>query len=178
MDPNAATLRSSSQARGAGSPTHEGARQYSFIDEKTWQQLQCESHPQPEPKPHPEPEHAQPTIPTDIPRHETHPVDDKTELASHSLASEVVQHPEIYAKSALSDSESGSGSTVHPRSQTGSKTEEEHLLTTRFKHVVTDSGHAIITGREGEQLQYCEDEPIRIVSFTPGYPYFRIPKLD
>jgi hypothetical protein len=28
--------------------------------------------------------------------------------------------------------------------------------------VVTDNGHAIITGREGEKLQYCEDEPIRI----------------
>jgi hypothetical protein len=159
VDPNATTQQtSSSQARGAVSPTREGARHYSFIDEKAWQQLQTDSQPQL----HPDPEHAEPTIPTDIPRHDTHAVDDKTELATHSLASEVVQHPEIYAKPTPSDSQSGSGSTAHPRSQNEPKTEDEHLLTARFKHVMTDSGHAIITGREGEQLQYCEDEPIRI----------------
>ncbi|KAK3402229.1 hypothetical protein B0T20DRAFT_451101 [Sordaria brevicollis] len=33
----------------------------------------------------------------------------------------------------------------------------------RFKHVVTEEGHAVITGRDG-QLQRCEDEPIH----TPG----------
>ncbi|KAK3492806.1 uncharacterized protein B0T23DRAFT_317072 [Neurospora hispaniola] len=33
----------------------------------------------------------------------------------------------------------------------------------RFKHIVTDEGHAVITGRDG-QLQRCEDEPIH----TPG----------
>lgn len=37
------------------------------------------------------------------------------------------------------------------------------LMTTRFKHVVTDEGHHIITGKEGT-LQRCEDEPIH----TPG----------
>jgi hypothetical protein len=35
-------------------------------------------------------------------------------------------------------------------------------VTARFKHVVTAEGHAIITGREGETLQRCEDEPIHI----------------
>lgn len=35
-------------------------------------------------------------------------------------------------------------------------------VTARFKHVVTDGGHAVITGRDGETLQRCEDEPIRI----------------
>jgi light-regulated signal transduction histidine kinase (bacteriophytochrome) len=38
------------------------------------------------------------------------------------------------------------------------------LVTTRFKHVVIDGGHAVITGRDGETLQRCEDEPIA----TPG----------
>ncbi|KAI1814241.1 hsp90-like protein [Poronia punctata] len=39
----------------------------------------------------------------------------------------------------------------------------EALMTSRFRHVVTEDGHAVITGREGE-LQRCEDEPIH----TPG----------
>lgn len=36
------------------------------------------------------------------------------------------------------------------------------LITARFKHVVTDGGHAVITGRDGDVLQRCEDEPIHI----------------
>ncbi|KAK5995213.1 Cyanobacterial phytochrome B-like protein [Cladobotryum mycophilum] len=36
-------------------------------------------------------------------------------------------------------------------------------IATRFNHVVTEDGHAIITGRDGT-LQRCEDEPIH----TPG----------
>ncbi|OAP61981.1 hypothetical protein AYL99_04184 [Fonsecaea erecta] len=39
---------------------------------------------------------------------------------------------------------------------------ESGLVTARFKHVVTDGGHAVITGRDGETLQRCEDEPIHI----------------
>lgn len=37
-----------------------------------------------------------------------------------------------------------------------------NLVTARFKHVVTEEGHAIITGRDGDTLQRCEDEPIHI----------------
>ncbi|KAI9806567.1 MAG: Light-sensor Protein kinase [Piccolia ochrophora] len=36
------------------------------------------------------------------------------------------------------------------------------VVTARFKHVVTAEGHAIITGRDGDTLQRCEDEPIHI----------------
>jgi light-regulated signal transduction histidine kinase (bacteriophytochrome) len=39
---------------------------------------------------------------------------------------------------------------------------EPGLVTTRFKHVVVDGGHAVITGRDGDTLQRCEDEPIAI----------------
>ena len=39
----------------------------------------------------------------------------------------------------------------------------EALMTVRFRHVTTDDGHAVITGRDGT-LQSCEDEPIH----TPG----------
>lgn len=39
---------------------------------------------------------------------------------------------------------------------------EPGLVTARFKHVLVDGGHAVITGRDGETLQHCEDEPIAI----------------
>ncbi|RYP22456.1 hypothetical protein DL765_001668 [Monosporascus sp. GIB2] len=39
----------------------------------------------------------------------------------------------------------------------------EALVTIRFRHSMTDDGHAVITGRD-ETLQRCEDEPIH----TPG----------
>lgn len=35
-------------------------------------------------------------------------------------------------------------------------------MTARFKHVVTDAGHFILTGRDGDTLQRCEDEPIHV----------------
>ncbi|KAL9113895.1 MAG: hypothetical protein Q9227_002029 [Pyrenula ochraceoflavens] len=50
-------------------------------------------------------------------------------------------------------------------SRPGSKAESLQaggLITARFKHVVSEGGHAIITGRDGETLQRCEDEPIHI----------------
>lgn len=43
------------------------------------------------------------------------------------------------------------------------------LMTARFKHVVTESGHAVITGRDGEKLQRCEDEPIHIPGAIQGF---------
>ncbi|KAJ5971481.1 uncharacterized protein N7479_001399 [Penicillium vulpinum] len=150
----------SAHPRDAISPIQEGARQYPFIDQRTWNSLSSVSSDHPH---HPDPEHAEPTIPTDIPRHETHAINDNTELATHSLALEVIQHPEIYAKPAPSDSQCGSGSTAPPSSHTQRGNYEDHAYATaRFKHVMTDNGHAVITGRDGEAFQYCEDEPIRI----------------
>ncbi|MCJ1313148.1 Light-sensor Protein kinase [Agyrium rufum] len=43
------------------------------------------------------------------------------------------------------------------------------ILTARFKHVVTDGGHAVITGRGGDALQRCEDEPIHIPGAIQGF---------
>lgn len=43
------------------------------------------------------------------------------------------------------------------------------LVTARFKHVVTEGGHAIITGRDGDTLQRCEDEPIHIPGAVQGF---------
>lgn len=78
------------------------------------------------------------------------------------MATQVVQHPEIYAKPS-SDAQSATGSASHaPVQPRISSSEEDGLVTSRFQHVMTDSGHAVITGRGGESFQYCEDEPIRI----------------
>ncbi len=43
------------------------------------------------------------------------------------------------------------------------------VITARFKHVVTEGGHAVITGRDGETLQRCEDEPIHIPGAVQGF---------
>ncbi|KAM0252707.1 hypothetical protein ACHAP5_000999 [Fusarium lateritium] len=48
-------------------------------------------------------------------------------------------------------------------SSAGNSSIDVPLITSRFTHVVTDDGHAVITGRDGV-LQRCEDEPIH----TPG----------
>jgi hypothetical protein len=48
------------------------------------------------------------------------------------------------------------------RSTLGDQDSISGLITARFKHVVTAEGHAVITGRDGEVLQRCEDEPIHI----------------
>jgi hypothetical protein len=143
----------SAQARSAASPTRESARQYSIIDSQTWQQLRSLSRHNP-----------QPAGPTDVPRHETHPVNDKTELATPSMRSVVAHHPERYAKPVDSDGQSASGSSIKPASQPppAASGQPYRHMTSRFKHVMTESGHAVITGRDGAKFQYCEDEPIRI----------------
>ena len=43
------------------------------------------------------------------------------------------------------------------------------LMTARFKHVVTEEGHAVIVGRDGDTLQRCEDEPIHIPGTVQGF---------
>jgi light-regulated signal transduction histidine kinase (bacteriophytochrome) len=36
------------------------------------------------------------------------------------------------------------------------------LITARFRHVVTDGGHMVITGRDNDSYQSCEDEPVHV----------------
>ncbi|KAK7743972.1 hypothetical protein SLS62_010387 [Diatrype stigma] len=68
--------------------------------------------------------------------------------------------------SGASDAASESASLLSQRSQIRDSPSrnvpsesDEALVTLRFRHVITDDGHAIITGRDGN-LQRCEDEPI------------------
>ncbi|KAI0192113.1 putative phytochrome-like histidine kinase [Xylaria flabelliformis] len=60
-------------------------------------------------------------------------------------------------------SEADVASFTDEASSTAGERLNEGFMTTRFRHVMTDEGHAIITGRDGT-LQRCEDEPIH----TPG----------
>ena len=47
--------------------------------------------------------------------------------------------------------------------------ESAGLVTARFKHIVTEGGHAVITGRDGDTIQRCEDEPIHIPGAVQGF---------
>ncbi|KAL9604655.1 MAG: hypothetical protein Q9219_000375 [cf. Caloplaca sp. 3 TL-2023] len=64
----------------------------------------------------------------------------------------------VRSESALSESAPQSIA----ESQKGMQDESGGILTARFKHVVTDEGHAVIIGRDGDTLQRCEDEPIHV----------------
>ena len=63
-------------------------------------------------------------------------------------------------------SQSISSTQGYPASTSGSMRsavdEPGSLITARFKHAVIEGGHAVITGRDGDTLQRCEDEPIHI----------------
>lgn len=63
-------------------------------------------------------------------------------------------------------------SSIRPPSVKSTKSSVDDtrpLVTARFKHIVSDGGHAIITGRDGETLQRCEDEPIHIPGAVQGF---------
>ena len=46
--------------------------------------------------------------------------------------------------------------------QNATKSPEPWMVTSRFEHVVTDKGHAVLAGRDTKVLRRCEDEPIHI----------------
>lgn len=86
--------------------------------------------------------------------------------------------PQLFNEIASSraDSDSATTQSTRPRSaaRTSSllSTHDENgsgILTARFKHVVSEGGHAIITGRDGDTLQRCEDEPIHIPGAVQGF---------
>jgi len=62
--------------------------------------------------------------------------------------------------------------------RSGATDPPEGLYTARFKHVVTEDGHAVITGRDGETLQRCEDEPIHIPGAVQSFGLLMALKED
>ena len=65
----------------------------------------------------------------------------------------------------------GGDDTVSVADSNRSTTQDDigGLVTARFKHVVTDGGHAVIIGRDGDTLQRCEDEPIHMPGAVQGF---------
>ncbi|KAJ5543728.1 hypothetical protein N7513_007236 [Penicillium frequentans] len=181
VDPTAAHAARSIQTRGPTSPIRDGGRQYPIISAETWRDLkihttsQVQSQTQSQTQSPPPlrmsvQTNPEPTNPTDVPRHNTCTTNDETELGADPMAVEVAQHPEIFAR-VKSESCSEFGSARHSEQQQPQgerqipplyqQHEQYGHVTTRFKHVETEGGPAIITGRDGEAFQYCEDEPIR-----------------
>ncbi|QDS71907.1 hypothetical protein FKW77_000358 [Venturia effusa] len=77
----------------------------------------------------------------------------------------------IGGKSADDDSlrKSSMAGSIAPSTRSGVSEDGDTFVTARFQHVVTEDGHAIITGRDGEVLQRCEDEPIHIPGAVQGF---------
>lgn len=71
--------------------------------------------------------------------------------------------PSVYA-----DKLPTTGAASSIRSVSSSIGDMRHV-THRFTHVMTEGGHAVITGRDGETLQRCEDEPIHIPGAVQGF---------
>ncbi|BAE56727.1 unnamed protein product [Aspergillus oryzae RIB40] len=108
-----------------------GARQYSIIDSRTWDQLQSQRKSDTEGIA-PSIEAAQ-LLPTEAPG---------------SGSETLVQSPATPTNASLGSPAENNGTS--------------HLVTTRFKHVETDDGHAVLTGRTVDSFRACEDEPIHI----------------
>ena len=71
---------------------------------------------------------------------------DTNSVTSESISSQFGDRASTFAESTRSVADDNAGS----------------LITARFKHAVTEGGHAVITGRDGDTIQRCEDEPISI----------------
>ncbi|KAL8400812.1 hypothetical protein RB594_000998 [Gaeumannomyces avenae] len=66
------------------------------------------------------------------------------------------------------DDEERSGAPAAHSLDSASTTESIGMTTVRFEHVMTEDGHAVITGRQGT-LQQCEDEPIHAPGAVQGF---------
>lgn len=68
------------------------------------------------------------------------------------------------------DVRSRRGASSVGRESTGGQPDvpSDGFVTSRFKHVMTDEGHLVITGRDGT-LQRCEDEPIHAPGAVQGF---------
>lgn len=71
---------------------------------------------------------------------------DTSSVKSESISSQIGMLPSSTAGSMRSVADEAGG----------------QLITARFKHALTEGGHAVITGRDGDALQRCEDEPIHV----------------
>jgi hypothetical protein len=76
----------------------------------------------------------------------------RMQLFSDATSEKSTESRSISAQGTLNSVSIGTHTPAEQESMTG-------LVTARFKHIVTAEGHAVITGRDGETLERCEDEP-------------------
>ncbi|WEW55793.1 hypothetical protein PRK78_001226 [Emydomyces testavorans] len=88
-------------------------------------------------------------------------VDDAADSLSHAAVSKADNNiSQNQSKDEHNDLPAGDNIQENTISQ--DDMQEHQHVTTRFRHIVTDKGHAVITGRDDGVLQHCEDEPIHI----------------
>lgn len=148
---------------GPLSSATEGMRDYSIIDQTSWKSLQTA------------PEGGAPAeTAADMPRPVKESPDQSGKVspedqmppktARHPLIDSISGRPSSDGYSFTSSTDGGVpvGEQDPPRSTTVPNEEEPDFVTSRFQHIVTDGGHAVITDRNGAEFQFCEDEPIHI----------------
>ncbi|PYH97174.1 sensor histidine kinase/response regulator [Aspergillus ellipticus CBS 707.79] len=139
VNPSSMSPALSDSLNGLSSP-RSSARSYSIIDSQTWDQLKSQSSSSPH---------------TDSSRSRSQSAAESTGPRSH-------QSPLVHSP--------GPDADVRPRAKDASPTREKpetideqpSLFTSRFQHVVTEGGHAILTGNTPDSFRACEDEPIHI----------------
>ncbi|KAL3456971.1 hypothetical protein BJX64DRAFT_29329 [Aspergillus heterothallicus] len=143
FDPSPSTDTPSQILRSPLSPTG-GARLYSIVDGDTWGRLRSSSDAR------------------------TESLDSGGEIkltpessvpSSHRM-SETSTRPLSNAPGSMRGDDKPPVFT--PSSQGDTDADAQGFMTSRFRHVVTDDGHAVITGRTVDSFKACEDEPIHI----------------
>jgi light-regulated signal transduction histidine kinase (bacteriophytochrome) len=111
------------------------------------------------------PKHWRPSFPTPLQGSDSTVVEGRKPSASAAPLANTLDHnhlASVMSDAASARSDQASASISESNSKEPSLLNEEGIITARFKHVVSDGGHAVITGRDGDTLQRCEDEPIHI----------------
>ncbi|PYI00767.1 sensor histidine kinase/response regulator [Aspergillus sclerotiicarbonarius CBS 121057] len=117
-----------------------GARSYSIINEETWDQLTSQSSTSPQ---------------TDGSPSQLNHTPDRTGRLSQ-------QSPEVYPPGTNPEDRDLAKDTNSVPGKSGPAEGDASLVTARFQHVITEGGHAVITGNNPDSFRACEDEPIHI----------------
>lgn len=124
------------------SPT-SGARSFPIIDDQTWTRLRSESNSR--------------TTSVDL------SVGSRQTPKTSNPPSQRLSESSARPRSNTAAWKKGEDNTVFtPNSQGDPEQGASGLMTSRFRHVTTDDGHAVITGRTVDSFKACEDEPIHI----------------
>ncbi|RDW64530.1 putative sensor histidine kinase/response regulator [Aspergillus mulundensis] len=144
LDPSSSSEPPSHIVKSPLSPTG-GARQFSIIDDHTWTRLRSDSR----------------TTSTDTSGDAGVTPESSEPASSQRMSDSSSSRP----RSNTAGLHKGDDNTIFTPSSDGEHPHNQQpyeLMTSRFRHVVTDDGHAVITGRTVDSFKACEDEPIHI----------------